>query len=85
LAAKAGMKQVFLVGNRVMNTSQEEAIKRFAVKNGLDILAFVPFDQQVIESEMGGETPLRHKEFASVQAIDKICETLTKIPPKLPP
>ena len=78
LAEEAGMKQIFLVGNRVMNSSQEEAIKSFAAQNNLDILAFVPFDKQVIESEMRGETPLRHKDFVSVQAIDKICETLVK-------
>jgi CO dehydrogenase maturation factor len=78
LAAKAGMKQVFLLGNRVMNSSQEEVIKSYAEQNGLTLLAFVPFDPQVPESEMRGETPLRHKEFASVQAIDKICGTLAK-------
>jgi CO dehydrogenase nickel-insertion accessory protein CooC1 len=78
LAAKAGMKQVFLVGNRVMNGDQEEAIKSFAEHNGMSLLAFVPFDQKIIESEMRGETPLRHKEFSAVQAIDNMCEAFAK-------
>ena len=78
LAVNAGLKQVFLVGNRVMNSAQEKAIKTFAEQNGLSILAFVPFDQQVIESEMRGESPLKKKEIAAVQAIDTICETLAK-------
>jgi CO dehydrogenase nickel-insertion accessory protein CooC1 len=38
----------------------------------------VPFDQKIIEAEMRGETPLRHKEIVAVQAIDDICEALAK-------
>jgi CO dehydrogenase maturation factor len=78
LAAKAGMKQVYLVGNRVMNDSQRQAISDFAKQNELPILGFVPFDQRVIEAEMLGETPLKHKEFEAVKAIDNICEALIK-------
>jgi len=39
-------------------------------------LAFIPWDQKVIESDMLGVTPLKNKEFPAVQAIDKICEVL---------
>jgi CO dehydrogenase maturation factor len=78
LAAKAGMKQIFLIGNRVMDETQKEAIRSFAEKNSLPILAYVPFDQKIIETEMRGETPLKHKEIKAVQAIDSVCEALTK-------
>ena len=78
LAAKAGMKQIFLVGNRVMDEAQKEAIKSFAEKNDLSILAFVPFDQKIIETEMRGDTPLRHKEIEAVRIIDGICEALAE-------
>ena len=78
LAVKAGMKQVFLVGNRVMNSTQEKAIRSFATENGLSLLALLPFDQQVIESEMHGESPLKSKELPAVQAINAICEELAK-------
>lgn len=78
LATSAGMKQTFLIGNRVMNSAQEEAIKSYAERNGLPILAFVPFDQQVIEADMRGETPLKHKEIEAVRTIDNICEALVK-------
>ena len=78
LAAKAGMKQIFLVGNRVMDDAQKEAIRSFAERNDLAILAFVPFDQKIIETEMRGDTPLKHKEIEAVQIIDGICETLVK-------
>ena len=76
MTAAAEMKHVYLVGNRVMNPQQQEAIQTFANKNGLEILTFVPFDQKVIEADMLGETPLKSKEIAAVQTIGHICDTL---------
>jgi len=78
LAAKAGMKNLYLIGNRVMNPAQEEAVKTFADKNGLSILMIIPFDPKVTEADMIGETPLKHKDLVAVQAIDNICEVLLK-------
>jgi CO dehydrogenase maturation factor len=76
LAAKAGMKQLYLVGNRIMNETQEKAVRSFAEKNGLTILTLIPFDQKVTEADMLGETPLKRKESEAVRAIDNICSIL---------
>jgi CO dehydrogenase maturation factor len=78
LASKAGMQHLYLVGNRVMNPKQEEAIKHFAEENELPVLALIPFDIKITEADMLGETPLKHKEISAVQAIDNICEVLLK-------
>ena len=78
MATVAGMKQLYLVGNRVMNEAQKDAIQTFADKNGLSILAFVPFDPKVTEADMLGETPLKNKEISSIKSIDGICELLIK-------
>jgi CO dehydrogenase maturation factor len=78
LAANAGMKQLYLIGNRIMNETQKEAVTSFAEKNGLSILTFIPFDEKVIEADTLGETPLKHKEIAAVRAIDDICDALLK-------
>ena len=78
LAAKAGMQHLYLVGNRVMNEAQEAAIRNFARKNGLTVLALIPFDAKITEADMLGETPLKHKEISAVQAIDDICDVLLK-------
>ena len=78
MAQAAGMQQLFLVGNRVMNDAQKEAIESFADKNGLALLALIPFDTKITESDMLGQTPLKNKEFPSVKAIDNICELLMK-------
>jgi CO dehydrogenase maturation factor len=77
-AAAAGMKQLYLVGNRVMNQAQEEAIRNFAEKNNLEVLAFIPFDNKITESDMNGETPLKNKDYTSVKTIDNICDLLLK-------
>jgi CO dehydrogenase maturation factor len=77
-AATAGMKQLYLIGNRVMNPMQEEAIRGFATKNGLEVLALIPFDNKITESDMQGETPLKNKEYPSVKTIDNICDLLLK-------
>jgi CO dehydrogenase maturation factor len=78
MATAAGMKHLYLVGNRVMNDTQKEAIQTFADKNGLYLLSFVPFDQKVIEADMLGITPLKNKEITAVKTIDGICDLLPK-------
>ncbi len=78
MAKEAGMKQLYLVGNRVMNEEQKLAIVSFAEKNGLELLTFVPFDQGVIEADMHGETPLMNIKIGAVKTIDNICELLLK-------
>ena len=78
MAQAAGMQQLFLVGNRVMNDAQKEAIQGFADKNGLALLSLIPFDTKITESDMMGQTPFKNKEYPSVKAIDEICEQLLK-------
>ena len=78
LAKIAGMKQIYLIGNRVMNEKQKKAIVAFSKKNNLEILDFVPFDQGVIEKDMQGISPLNFKELIAVKTIDNISEILIK-------
>ena len=78
LASAAGMTQLYVVGNRVMSDEQKGVIQSFADKNGLQVLAFIPFDPKITESDMVGKTPLLNKEFSSVKTIDNICEFLLK-------
>jgi CO dehydrogenase maturation factor len=76
LATKAEMNQVFLIGNKIANQTQKEVIENFAEENGLRILDFVPFDPKVVEAEMRGETPLKHKELDAMRAIEKLSTKL---------
>ncbi|MEM2518466.1 MAG: cobyrinic acid a,c-diamide synthase, partial [Candidatus Bathyarchaeia archaeon] len=76
LGVKAGMKQIFLVGNKIMNDLQKTVIERFAFENGLAILDYLPFDQKVVEAEMRGETPLKYEDSAAVKAVERLCDKL---------
>ncbi len=76
MAKAAGMNQLFLVGNRIMNEAQQEAIQNFADQNGIAVLAFVPWDQKIIEADMKGESPLSNKDIAAIKTIDNICDLL---------
>jgi CO dehydrogenase nickel-insertion accessory protein CooC1 len=78
LASEAGMKQLYLVGNRVMNDEQKRVIQNFADENNLQVLDFIPFDAKITESDMLGKTPLLNKDFPSVRTLDNICEGLLK-------
>lgn len=78
LASKAEMKQLYLVGNRVMNEAQKTAIRTFAEKNGLSLLTLIPFDPRVTDADMQGETPLMKKEIEAVEVIDGLCEAFIK-------
>jgi CO dehydrogenase maturation factor len=76
LATGAGMKQVFLVGNKIANEKQETVIRKFAQENGSKILDFIPFDEKVVEAEMQGETPLKHASSKALVAIEKLRDKL---------
>lgn len=76
LALGTDVKQIHLVANKVMGKTQKEAILNFAKKNGLAIVDFVPFDQNVVESEMRGNTPLKQRESPAVQAIEALSEKI---------
>ncbi|MEM3699713.1 MAG: AAA family ATPase [Candidatus Bathyarchaeia archaeon] len=79
LAVNAGMRRVFLVGNKIADKTQLEVIKKFAEGNSLEILDFVPFDLKVVEAEMRGETPLKYwKESKAIIAIENLSEKLWK-------
>ncbi|MEM3696431.1 MAG: AAA family ATPase [Candidatus Bathyarchaeia archaeon] len=79
LAFNAGMKRVFVVGNKIADKRQMEVIEKFAKGNGLEILDFVPFDLRVVKAEMRGETPLKYwKEAKAIVAIEKLSEKLWK-------
>ncbi len=76
LAANAGMKQVFLIGNKIANEKQKAAIEVFAKENGLNAFEFIPFDETVVDAEMRGETPLTQEGSKALNAIDMLCGKL---------
>lgn len=76
LALDAGFSQVFVVGNKVANQTQIDSIKRFAKNNDLNILDFVPFDEQVVNAETNGETPLHYEKAPAIQTIQRLTDKI---------
>ena len=76
-AHQAGINNVFVVGNRVRDPEEKELITDFTKKNGLPLLALIPYDDTVVKADRVGEPPLKYAETSeSVKAIQMIGEKL---------
>jgi len=79
LATEAGIKNAFVVGNKVRDSSEEELIQRFAAKNKISILEMVPHDETILKADREGEAPLKYAEVSKgTAAIQRIGEKLLK-------
>ncbi len=76
LGIKAGMKHILLVGNKIEDEAQKEAVEKYAKENNLEVLDYLPFDQRVVEAEMQGETPLKYEDAPAIKAIERLCDRL---------
>ena len=80
LATEMGIKEVFLLGNRVASAHEGELIKRFAAKNEIPLLGLIPYDKKIMRADMQGETPLKYFDVSEgIVSIQKIGETLLHI------
>ena len=78
-AHQAGINNVFVVGNRVRDPEEKELITDFTEKNGLPLLALIPYDDIIVKADRIGEPPLKYAETSeSVKAIQMIGEKLLK-------
>jgi CO dehydrogenase maturation factor len=76
-AHQAGIKNVYVVGNRVRDPEETELITGFTEKNGLPLLALIPYDDTVVKADRVGEPPLKYAATSeSVKAIQAIGEKL---------
>ena len=76
-AQDLGIKNVFVVGNRVRDSEENELITDFTEKNGLTLLDLIPYDEIVIKADRVGEAPIKYAETSeSVKAIQGIGDKL---------
>ena len=77
LATEAGIKNAFVVGNKVRTSSEGELIRRFAAKNKISVLDLVPYDETILKADREGETPLKYAEDSKgIATIQRIGEKL---------
>lgn len=80
LATEMGVKEVFLIGNKVASTYEGELIKRFTAKNGIPLLGLIPYDKSIRKADMQGETPLKYLNASKgMVSIQKMGETLLNL------
>jgi CO dehydrogenase maturation factor len=77
LATGSEIRKTGLVGNRITGTPQETVLRTFAEKNGLDVLAMIPYDLEVAESGVTGIT-VDEKTSVAVAAIRHLADELQK-------
>jgi len=75
LAKEAGIKKAFIVGNKVASSAEKDLIEKFTASNGMQLLGFIPYDEQILKADMKGESPLKYAEtskgIASIREISK--------------
>jgi len=77
LAKQIGIKQTYIVGNKIRTQHEAELVENFAKQNEIPVLGLVPFDEKILKADMQGETPLKHgKQSIGVAAIQIIGEKL---------
>ena len=76
LAEDAGIKQIFLVGNKIANEVEGDSIRKFAENNDMILLDLIPFDEKVLRAEMRGETPLRNEQSKAIRSIEELGKKL---------
>jgi len=75
LAKEVGIKKIFIVGNKVASSVERDLIENFTANHSMQLLGFVPYDEQVLKADMEGETPLKYeaisKAIKSIQEMGK--------------
>ncbi len=75
LAKESDIPRIGLVGNRVLDSRHEAAIRDFAGKHDLSLMALIPFDQTVADAGISGE-PVEPSSSVALQAIGDLARNL---------
>lgn len=81
LAQGLGIKQVYVVANKVRSPQDEEAIRRYCDERDLEIIAALPFDDDVRQADNAG-TPIldREPQPAYVGLVEQLADRLLPEP-----
>ena len=77
LARDLGIEAIHMVANKLRSPRDEETVREFAARHGLDIIALIPYDTAVIEADERGVALIEHGADApSVGAIRELADRL---------
>lgn len=73
-------RDIFLIGNKVMNKEAEELIRRFGEENGLKLLDVLPYDEKIVELDLKGDPVIELPENSEYyKKVKNIAEELMKL------
>ena len=75
MAEDSAIRHVGLVGNRIDGVSQEQVVRAFADKNGIPVLAMIPFDRDVSDSGITG-TPVDAGNSPAIREVSRLADSL---------
>jgi CO dehydrogenase maturation factor len=55
LAAEIGLTRIFLVGNKIRGETDRQFLEKHVT--GFEWLGFIPYDEEIIEADLSGESP----------------------------
>jgi CO dehydrogenase maturation factor len=78
LAHGLGIKRVYVVANKVRTPRDEEAIRRYSAERDLEVVAVLPFDEDVLEADLLGTPVLdRRPDSDYVKVVQQLVDNLS--------
>lgn len=76
LAAPFGKPMIAYVANRVTSPDVLERIRNAACEQGVEVISSIPYDNDVLQAGMLGNSPSLQKEYAAVSAVQELGKSL---------
>lgn len=77
MAGDLGIPNTYVVANKVRNDADAQAIAAYCEKQDMEIIATVPYDEEVAAASLVPESPLdRYPNSTGVQAVTELARTL---------
>ena len=73
LAADIGLNRIFLVGNKIRGEADRKFLEKYVI--GLEWLGFLPYDEEIIEADLSGESPY-DRDTPAKEVIREMIKTL---------
>lgn len=80
LARELGIKHMYVVANKVRGPRDKEAIRRYCAERELEVIAELPFDEEVLEADQAGVPVLdANAEAAYVKVVEQLIDRLPAV------
>jgi CO dehydrogenase maturation factor len=73
LATDIGLNRIFLVGNKIRGEADRKFLEKYVI--GLEWLGFLPYDEEIIEADLSGESPY-DRDTPAKEVIREMLKTL---------